>query len=73
MRRTDIKVGRTYSGDHPAVDRTVLEIGLNVRPGTALHLGVLFETDGVQDKRYLDTFAQWAKREVHGTQPCTAS
>jgi len=68
VRIDQIKVGGAYTGKDEAEVRVVTEIGLRVRPGTGLTLGVEFLfLDGEQyyaRRLYLDTFAQWARKEV---------
>lgn len=66
MKQKDIKVGHRYLGKVGPLTRRVTEISHDARPGTALVSGVKFtEDDSTAEHRlYLDTFAQWAHKEV---------
>lgn len=68
MRQKDIHAGRTYTGDSAGwIRRRVVSIGLQYAPGAHPapgRVGVLYVQDGNHARRYLDTFAQWAKREI---------
>lgn len=71
MRPSQIKPGKTYTGDALAiVQRRVVAVGPGHCPGA--HpipggVGVLYMLQGADHEGrrvYLDTFAKWAKREV---------
>ncbi len=68
MRTGLIKVGSAYTGEDETEVRVVSAIGMHVRPGTALTPGVEFiegESEPFLIRRlYLDTFAQWARKEI---------
>lgn len=72
MKESDIKAGRTYTGDASGiVQRAVLDVGPEHCPGEhpipgGVGVRYMLVGDNPPPPRcvYLDTFAAWAKREV---------
>lgn len=72
MKTTQIKAGRTYTGDASGiVQRAVIDVGPEWCPGEHPIPGgvgvryMLVGDNSLPPRRvYLDTFAAWAKREV---------